>query len=101
MERVSKRKCISKFTSHTTFLDDALINSEIKQGEWQNLLSDLLVNTSEIKSLFTELYNLDDTIVNRLEFGCITKINNNGNKKWVIIDGDEINLNATFFSETQ
>ena len=40
-----------------------------------------------------ESYDLDDAIADRLKFAYFTKIGNTGNKKWVIIEDDAINLN--------
>lgn len=94
MERLSKKILISNCSSHTNFSNTALIISETKQGKWQNLLSDLLVNVSEIKTLFVESYDLDDTMIDRLQFVCSTKIGNKGNEKWVIIEDDDIHLNT-------
>lgn len=46
----SKNKFISEYTSRTKSSDYALINSKTKQGKRQYLVSELLVNTLELKS---------------------------------------------------
>ena len=93
LERVSKTKYITKCTAHTNFSDDALVNTEIKNGEWKKLIPDLHSNLEEIKSLFYDNYDLEDTVIDRLEFFYVTKIGNKGNKKDVRIeDGDNISL---------
>ena len=43
------------------------------------MVGDLHLNISDIKSLFAKSYDLDDAIIDRLEFGYMTKIGNKGN----------------------
>ena len=68
LERVSKRKYIQTCTFHTNFSDDALINGEIKKGKWRDLISDLHLIVLDIKQLFLLHYDLEDAVVDRLEF---------------------------------
>ena len=53
MERVSETKFITKCTAHTNFSDDALINSEIKNGKWKEMIGDLHCNVSDLKKYCT------------------------------------------------
>ena len=88
-ERVSKKRFITKCTAHTNFCDDALINSEIVGGEWRKLINeDLLVNVSEVNQVMYENYDLEEAIVDRLEFSYKTKIGKSGNDKLVVIQDD-------------
>ena len=88
---MSKIKYITKCTVYTNFSDDALVNAEIKNGEWRKLIPDLQLNLEEIKSLFHDNYDLDDAVLDRLEFYYVTKIGNKGNNKDVRIEhGDSI-----------
>ena len=68
MERVSKYKCIQTCTAHTNFSDEAMINTEIKSGNWQKLFNNNELTTYNMILLVVETYDLDDTIVNRLGF---------------------------------
>ena len=91
LERVSKTKYITMCTAHTNFSDDALVNAEIKNGDWRKLIPALHSNLEEIKILFYDNYDLEDAVIDRLEFFYVTKIGNKGNVKDVRIeDGDDI-----------
>ena len=88
LERVSKKRYISKCTAHSNFSDDAIINAEIKMGKWKIYVTDLHICIAEIRDIFYLNYELDDAIIDRLEFGYNTKIGNNGNEKYVRIEDD-------------
>ena len=64
----AKTKYITMCTAHTKFSDDALVNAEIKNGEWRKLFPDLHLNVSDVKNLFHENYELENAVVDRLEF---------------------------------
>ena len=95
LERVSKKRDIQKYTRHTNFCDDALLNSEIVSSEWKKLVaSDLQINVAELKQLIFEYYDLDEAVVDRLEFSFKSKIGKNGNDKLVVIEDDGKNINT-------
>ena len=81
-------------TAHTNFSDDALVNAEIKNGEWRKLLADLHLQISDLKVLFHDNYDLDDAVMDRLEFFYVTKIGNNGNTKDVRIEDTNENIST-------
>ena len=55
------------------------------------MIGDLHCNVWELKKILYENYDLEDAIVDRLEFGYTTKIGNKGNSKWVkIMDDDDV-----------
>ena len=91
-ERVSKRNFVTKCTAHTNFSDDAIINSEIKNGEWRDAVSDLHCNVSDLKQIMYYNYDLDEAIVERLEFCYKTKVGNKGNTKWIAINDDSSSI---------
>ena len=74
LERVSKTKYITMCTAHTNFSDDALVNAEIKNGEWRKLLPDLHLQISDLKVLFHDNYGLDDAVIDRLEFFMLQRL---------------------------
>ena len=41
LERVSKKRYISKCTAHSNFSDDAIVNAEIKMGKWIDYIAEL------------------------------------------------------------
>ena len=92
LERVSKTKYITMCTAHSNFSDDALINAQIKNGEWRNLVADLHINISDLKILFDENYDLENAVIDRLEFFYVTKIGNKGNTKEVRIEDVDTNI---------
>ena len=94
LERVSKTKYITMCTAHTNFSDDALVNAEIKNGEWRKLFPDLHLNVSDVKNLFHENYELENAVVDRLEFFYVTKIGNQGNTKDVRIEETDGNIST-------
>ena len=90
LERVSKKRHIQKCTAYTNFSDDALINSEINCGKWRILISaDLQITVYEMKHTLYENYDLDEAVVDRLEFRFKTKIGHNGNCKLVVTEDNE------------
>ena len=46
MKRVSTKRYVRSLTSHTNFSDDGIINTQIKEGEWRDLV-DLTMKTDE------------------------------------------------------
>ena len=88
LERVSKSRFVSKYTDHSNFSDNAIINMEIKMGMWNEYIPDLQINISELKIIFYMNYDLEEAIIDRLEFGYNTKIRNNGNTKYVRLEDD-------------
>ena len=51
-------------------------------------MSDLHINASELKNIFFQHYNLEDAVVDRLEFSFESKIGDKGNTKIVRIEDD-------------
>ena len=79
MRRVSKRRYITSLTAHTNFTDDAVLNAQIKEGEWRHLI-DVTINTGDdLKMFIANTYELENEIVDRLEFFYRTKVGNKGN----------------------
>ena len=80
MERVSWTRYVTTATAHTNFSDDALVNDAIKNGDWKQLV-DLFTKTVEnMVVTVAGVYNLEDTIVDRIDF-YTTKIGGNSNTK--------------------
>ena len=59
MERVSKEKFVATKTAQSNFLFDAVINSEIKNGAWKDLISINNTEISTLRDIVTNAYNLD------------------------------------------
>lgn len=78
---------IQKYTAHTNFSNDALIDAEINDGKWRDLASNgLLILIFEIRNIMFENYDMNAAIVDCLEF-CYTTIRwNNGNTKLVVTE---------------
>ena len=71
-----------------------MVNLEIKSGGWRKLIPDLQLNISDMKHLFDESYELDDAVIDRLEFFYITKVGNIGNVKEVRIEDADENIGS-------
>lgn len=91
---MSKCKFIQKCTTHTNFRDDTLVNSKIKIGKGRNIIGYLHINVSELKNIFVESYNIEDTVVDRLQFSHESNIGEKGNSKIVSIKDDGSYLDA-------
>ena len=59
LERVSKKRYISKCTAHSNFSDDAIVHAEIKMGKWIKYIADFQLSVSELKEIFYLNYDLD------------------------------------------
>ena len=92
MERVSRTKFVTTATAHTNFSDDALVNDAIKKGDWRLLVDDIAETVEDLSNLLTGSYNLEESIIDRLEFYYITKIGGNGNTKKVVLEDDDISF---------
>ena len=84
MKQVSKSKYLTAATAHTNFSDDALINEQIKSGEWRSLIADA-ITIDDLRQFFMTAYHLEDYILDRLEFFYVTKVGSNGNTKKIVI----------------
>ena len=52
------------------------------------------INVAELKQLIIEYYDLEEAVVDRLEFSSKSKIGKNGNNKLVGIEDDGKNINT-------
>lgn len=87
LERISKEEVVNKKISHQRFSDDRLVNQQIKAGEWRSLVpSHSEIPTKELATLIGEVYDLDDAVVDRLEFSYSTFIGERGNKKSIVFN---------------
>ena len=90
LERISKTKVLQKATANQKFTDDVNLNTELKDGNWKNLLTDE-VTVDGMMEVIGDQYELDDAIVERLEFSYATFGGLNGkNKKWNKLEGGEL-----------
>ena len=99
LERVLKTRYINTATAHTNFSDDAIINDEIKSGQWRSLVHDPDTTIDDVKVLLESAYHLDEYIVDRLELYFITKIGTMGNTKNVVLEDDDIISSKTIRTE--
>ena len=74
MHRVSKRRYITSLTAHTNFTDDAVLNAQIKEGEWRHLIDVTIKTGDDLKFFFANTYELENEIVDRLEFLIVPKL---------------------------
>ena len=88
MERVPRTRLVTTATAHTNFSDDALVNDAIKKGDWKLLVDSLLTTIEDLRNLIAGSYNLEGSIVDRLEFYYVTKIGGNRNTKKVVLEDD-------------
>ena len=71
LKRVSKSKIITKRTAHKNFSQDRLTNQMIKDGDWKQLIPADGMYISDLKDLFEESYQLEEYIMERLEFSIL------------------------------
>ena len=85
LERISKVEVVTKKMSHQRFSDDRLVNHQIKTGDWRSLVTPQLeIPTQELATLIGNVYNLEEAIVDRLEFSYSTFVGTRGNKKSIV-----------------
>ena len=69
VEIVSKIHLIKKKAAHQCLSDDIIINSEIKAGKWKDLyIPESDIQSDDLKEIVSENYDLEDHIIDRLEF---------------------------------
>ena len=88
MKRVSKKRYLGTMTNHGNFSEDAIIISQIKSDEWNSLIDVTVYTDEDLRHFFSCTYELEDYIVEILEFYFTSKIGNNGNSKNVVIPTD-------------
>ena len=85
LERISKDEVVTKKMSHQRFSDDRLVNHQIKTGDWRSLVTPQLeIPTQELATLIGNVYDLEEAIVDRLEFSYSTFVGTRGNKKSIV-----------------
>ena len=85
MERVLKTVFLQKRTTHQDYSHDALINSEIKEGRWLELVS-CEETIDEIAQQIMITYELEKYVSDRLEFYYVTQVDINRNTKDVVLE---------------
>ena len=85
IERVSETKFISKCTAHTNFSDDAIVNDELKSMAWKSIIS-TESTCEDFLQVIQGAYQLEEYVVQRLEFYVVTKVGNNGNTKEIKLE---------------
>ena len=84
LERISEDVTVARRTTHQRFSDDRLVNQQLKNGEWRKLVPDNSDMTSlELAHLIGEVYELENAVVDRLEFAYETFVGDGGNTKTV------------------
>ena len=79
LERISKTYTIKKRTANPRFSDEFLINSEIKNGKWRQFyVPDMTCD--DLKKIVGDAYELEDYIIDRLEFSYKKLIGKKGKK---------------------
>jgi len=97
--RVSERRQLKQATANERFVDDALLNAMLKEGEWRKLYSDDMT-ISELRAVVCDTYQLEDAIADRLSFGYSTFIGASGNKTNKQLD-DDVLLSDVQFRKTE
>ena len=83
LDRVSKTRAIKKKT-HQCFSDDVIINSEIKTGNWKDFyVPKTDMQLDDLKEIIGKNYNLEDDIIDRLEFTYKQKVDNKGKVRYL------------------
>jgi uncharacterized protein (DUF2267 family) len=81
LERVSKKKVITRETTHTRFTDDVVLNADLRNNGWRRLVPDGTIEVADLKELIAEEYNLDEDIADRLEFSYKTFVGGSQRKE--------------------
>ena len=84
LERVSKKKVITKETTHTRFTDDVIMNADLRQNGWRRLVPDgSAIKVADLIDSIVEEYDIDEEVAERLEFSYKTFVGNQGNEKGI------------------
>ena len=94
MERVSRMRYVTMAIVHTNFCDDALVNDAIKSGDWKVLIDSFTTTVEDLITMISGAYNIEDSIVDRIEFYYTTKIGGNNNTEKVILEDDNSAFNS-------
>ena len=82
LECVSKKKVITKETTHTRFTDDVIMNADLRQNGWRRLVPDgSAIKVADLIDSIVEEYDIDEEVAERLEFSYKTFVGNQGNEK--------------------
>ena len=96
LEKISKTYKNYKKTANQRFSDDVLINSEIKSGKWRHFyVPDMICN--DLKKIVGDVYELEDYIIDRLEFSYKWLIGKKGNAKNIRIYNNDESLDDYYF----
>ena len=85
MRRLSKRRYISSITAHANFTDDAVLNTQIKEGEWRHLIDVTIKTGDDLMFFFANIYELENEVVDRLEFFYCVNVGSKGKTKYILI----------------
>ena len=67
LERISQTKYIQTYSTYTKFFREGILNAQIKNAAWRDLVNDLDYTTEDIKFRFRETYCLDEDVMERLD----------------------------------
>ena len=96
LEIISKTYTIKKRTANQRFSDDVLINSEIKNGKWRQFYVPEMI-CDDLRKIVGDAYELEDYIIDRLEFSYKKLIGKKGNAKYIPINNDDELLDDNHF----
>ena len=81
LKRVAKEKVLTRASPHQRFTDDAILNTEIKNGGWRNMFVDGMT-TGELLDVIVDVNGLEDDVAERLELRYEDWSGQDGNKTW-------------------
>ena len=68
MKRVTTKRYVRSLTSHINFSDVAIINTQIKEDKWRDLVDVTMKIDENFRYFFRKTYLLEKNVVDRMEF---------------------------------
>ena len=87
IERICQSKITKQMTHPSRFTDDLILNNQIKNGDWRNVI--VLDDSTIVREFIVIIglhYRLEDKVIDRIVFYYKTFVGNNGNDKNVYLE---------------